>query len=433
MRGRARRWWRFVWWSAFCMAAVTAGGQRAGGQGNDVYTPVPSRFGLPERQEILAGWMGFDPNTHGPSRSRMNESALRAHVWRWWAALTSPGGQTHASLSGGLPVWATWYTGEETFAAGTEVIERRDAGGFGRGAFKRPKQVWEEGEEERGSVPAFEIAARTLFNREAHSHIRREKLHTKARLQELFDAKAPVPDFPRGAVALKTQWIVMKANSCQTIPVWDGETTERSGAHVPDSWPRKVAVRNGSGPFDAACASLPQVEPTRFFHIRAEADSPPGSIRYKAGDFILLLGFHLATREIPNWVWGTFWWHDAARDGIYGADMPRSVRGAWRNYRMDAAFDMDRPWQHHGEPKIAFNPYLEAQMVRGVQSNCMTCHRRAIYPRPENAITLHSWEQAESALRIVVSGSEAATAAYLPAYERSLKTSFLWSIVLSAR
>jgi hypothetical protein len=432
MKGFAQRWRCFV-----CLGTLFVVAATVDGQGDDAYTPVPSRFGLPERQEILAGWLGFDPNTHGPSTSRMNESALRAHVWRWWAALTSPSRQTHASLDGGLPVWATWYPSQETFAAGTEPLERRDARAFARGVFERPvqmgEQMAEERDEERRRIPEVQIVARTLFNREAHRHIRREKLHTKARLQELFEAKAPLPEFPRAAVALKTEWIVMKANSCQTIPVWDGETTERSGAHLPDSWPRKVAVRNGSGPFDAACAALPQVELSRFFHIRAEADSPPGSTGYHAGDFILLLGFHLATREIPNWVWGTYWWHDAAHEGVFGADMPRIVRGVWRNYRMDAAFDMDRPWQHNGEPKIAFNPYLEASMIRGTQSNCMTCHRRAIHPRPENAVTLHSWGQSESALRIVVSGSEAATATYLPAYERSLKTSFLWSIVQKAR
>lgn len=428
-----KRFWRpIARVAAWSLTALwLAGG--AAGQSDGFYTPVPSQFGLPESETALAGWLGFDPKTQGPSTAPMNERALRGHIWRWWAALTSSSPHTHTSLSGRLPVWATWYSVAETFAAGTATVSGRNTAAFSRAGFVRPAQIAEAREAEARPIPAFEIVARTLFNREAHSHIQKERLHQKERLQKLFEGKEAIPEFPRGAVALKTEWVVMKANSCQAIPVWDGQTQERFGAHTPDSWPRQVAVRNGSGPFEVSCASLPQVDLSRFFHIRAEADSPPGGISYRAGDFILLLGLHLATREIPNWVWGTFWWHDKARDAEFGADMPPIVRGVWRNYRMDAAFDMDRPWQHNGEPKVAFNPYLEAAMNRGVHSNCMTCHRRATYPRPSGAATLYSWGEAESALRIVVVGSEAATASYLPEYERSLKTSFLWSIVLRAQ
>jgi len=90
------------------------------------------------------------------------------------------------------------------------------------------------------------------------------------------------------------------------------------------------------------------------------------------------------------------------------------------------AYDMDRPHQADGSPKVAFNPYLEGIMLRGTVSNCMTCHARAAWP-PQGALPVPNGPVREDISRIVVRGSEAATRTYYPKTNDFIRTEFLWS------
>lgn len=90
---------------------------------------------------------------------------------------------------------------------------------------------------------------------------------------------------------------------------------------------------------------------------------------------------HYTTKEIPNWVWATFWWHDSPNAGKFATERPAVLKGVWRNYLMNASYDMDKPVETNGTPRVVFNPYLEARFLNGVNSNCMTCHRRAVWAK----------------------------------------------------
>jgi len=96
----------------------------------------------------------------------------------------------------------------------------------------------------------------------------------------------------------------------------------------------------------------------------------------------VLVCVHVTTKEIPEWVWATFWWHDRPNDGPFAADRPAAVTGVWRNFRMNTAYSMDTPREYDGTPHSCFNPWLEARFANGVASNCMTCHQRATWPMP---------------------------------------------------
>ncbi|WP_457661204.1 hypothetical protein [Sinorhizobium medicae] len=50
---------------------------------------------------------------------------------------------------------------------------------------------------------------------------------------------------------------------------------------------------------------------------------------------------------------------------------------------MDIAYDMDLPKETNGTPNAVFNPWLEAHFENGVNSNCMTCHQRAVWTEPD--------------------------------------------------
>ena len=98
------------------------------------------------------------------------------------------------------------------------------------------------------------------------------------------------------------------------------------------------------------------------------------------GDYAVLVGMHVATREITDWVWATFWWHDKPDQGPYAQDRPDALKSPWRNYLMNTTLSMDTPLEPDGSPKIVFNPYIEGKFANGPVSNCMTCHNRSTSP-----------------------------------------------------
>ena len=91
----------------------------------------------------------------------------------------------------------------------------------------------------------------------------------------------------------------------------------------------------------------------------------------------MFTGSHLTTKEIDDWVWATFWWHDRPDQGPFAADRTDNVKGVWRNYLMSTSYDLNLPLESDGKPHIAFNPWLEAGFPSGIVSNCMNCHHRA--------------------------------------------------------
>jgi hypothetical protein len=143
----------------------------------------------------------------------------------------------------------------------------------------------------------------------------------------------------------------------------------------------------------------------------------------QAGDYLVLIAGNLATREIDDWVWAAFWWHDRPDQGAFAANRTDELRGEWRNYLMQAAFDDQKPKADDGEPHICFNPWLEARFPDGgqgggTQSNCLSCHRRASYP----LVSFLPVTRGDPDLQND------------PAYAAGrLRTSFLWSLVLHAK
>lgn len=136
-----------------------------------------------------------------------------------------------------------------------------------------------------------------------------------------------------------------------------------------------------------------------------------------------LVALHYTTKEIPNWVWATFWWHDKPTDGPFAKARPGEtiVRGVWRNYLMAVSFDMDLPKEADGSPHVAFNPWLEARFANGVNSNCMTCHQRAVWD-PQIPDDAGNAPPFLPITRGVASPDD-------PLFRTSTKVDFLWSLL----
>ena len=141
----------------------------------------------------------------------------------------------------------------------------------------------------------------------------------------------------------------------------------------------------------------------------------------KAGDYMILLGMHVTTREIKRWTWQSYWWSPTPNlpkkpsDTAYAKARKNIVKGAPAHYAVTIAYDMIKaegdnkltPYgggNGKGEAILAYNPYLEAKFSdegiklndkkyygaieeggkiitnkTGMQTNCMSCHAGANY------------------------------------------------------
>jgi hypothetical protein len=375
---------------------------------------------------------------------------MRRHAWLVFAGLTQP-------TKEGKPIWTTWHYRDEVF--------RDQAPGAPPKKFEKAAQL-ELGHvlEVRDSLPSIDLAHQiptvNLYNEDAFGHIRKNNYHAKATLQGLIkpDGRAGILPFPNKAVILKTIWWPVKKDDLTPLPVWDqeplkkpeegngyttfkrvvaidpkrktipeGETTDAVQFNDPKN-PDKIIPRPGS-----------RVVPLeQFFHFALTGQDAQDlnqvvkdfikkwyGREVREGDHAVLLGFHMTTREIPEWVWATFWWHDRPEAGDFSKDRPDKVTGVWRNYLMAVSYSMVTPKETDGSAHVAFNPYLEAPLANGTLSNCMTCHRRAVWPTKKIAN--------DNPLVNPFTVTRGALSTDPPMFKNRVTTDFLWSLPLHSK
>ena len=362
---------------------------------------IPPGFDFPANKQTLEQY-----------RSTANLAAQRLHVWKVFA------GMTQLTPDGKYPIFETWFSEDETFQTGPtpqalaphRVVRR----------FREPDQF--------RTPPGFAPQAAgsallsfVLYNYAAYSHIRNNQLYRVSQLESLLQSGVQDPKFPKNrdipsftpdAVSLKTVWWPVAKDKVTAMPIWDPEANPaKRGGNPYTTWARVVAV-------DPTRSDIPANEATKisfmgtqfpnshivglsaFYHIQLDEQAASNAMQdpgikaaaqialgrdLQAGDYTVLAATHLTTKEIDDWVWATFWWHDRPNDGPFATGRPSEVAGVWRNYLMSESFDVNLPREKDGSPHVAFNPWLEARFRDGgngggVVSNCMNCHNRASYP-----------------------------------------------------
>jgi hypothetical protein len=210
-------------------------------------------------------------------------------------------------------------------------------------------------------------------------------------------------------MTIKTVWWPVAGDGKTAIPIWDNDPAQRvQDGNDLTTW-KRVVVADGQrmtvpdGEFtDARYRNKPfphshVVGVGSFYGFKVDeataeaiASNPDPGLRtsvqqalgrsLRVGDFMVLVAMHATSKEIDDWTWQTFWWHDKPNEGPYAADRPDAVKGIWRNYLVANADDQVKPPEPDNSPHIGFNPWLEARFPNGPLSNCMSCHHRASYP-----------------------------------------------------
>lgn len=371
----------------------------------------------------------------------------RRHAWGVIARMAnSANDQSEATFE-------SWYGEGQVFSdEGPDVLPKGIRG------FRRSVAAIRPPNREASQSAGAPVLTYTLYNDAAFDHIRQMHLYESAALAQLR-ANGPtdrttlsdrtVPSFPEESIVLKTVWWPIAPRGMTALPVWDPETNPpRREGNGYLTWARVVAVdpsRNWRPGVVSqlefagrSFANARRIGLEQFYHISVDARMAGSMMRdpqtnkaaiialgrqIRAGDYLILVAGNLTTKEISDWEWAAFWWHDSPEVGAFAAERPDMLKREWRNYLMQVAFDSEKPAAADGGPHICFNPWLEARFPDaggggGTVSNCMACHRRASYP-------------AISALPVT---RGAADSAGDPAFAADrLRTDFVWSLSMHAR
>jgi hypothetical protein len=406
---------------------------------------IPVGFGFPAPEGQLEGYI-----------KNGNITKLREHAWMLWAGINE-------DTVNGQPIWSSWIDADQTFDPSGGTVADAPMRGV-RALRLSPARQFEDLRDDLSvldlSAQPIEVLQSVLFNRQNHQHIRDKNLFRRSTLEALNRdlppgpiTKRTIPEFPRDAVALKLVWWPISGDSDTKLAVWDFDPGNRVSPSSPfpsnpiQQWKRFVAISPQPG--IPAAPTVPVTHPRsdirgarvvsldQLYTIPLSPEDIAGinnirrfdglldfalSRKLKVGDRIALIAMHITTKEIKNWVWATYWWHDNPDGGIYGTFRPTAVKGKWRNFLMDVAHDFYQPTEFDGSPNSVYNPYLEARFQNGVASNCMSCHGRATFPRVPCCNVITRGENDAFYDQVFPNGSD-------PAYQgQRVRLDFLWTM-----
>lgn len=405
----------------------------------DLPVKVPG-FHFPEDSTVIYGWL------NNPSMPLNYDSAsVYKHAWGVWAGLTAQTDQVYAGDK--LLVYETWMGVSEI----KEAIVQQNAGAAVKAAGKkrrsfleRPRQ-FEHGFHVVNKMPALKAALMAPQNDTIDTNAANNQWVTVsyspaaanyAISNKILDISVinkyqvpggigSIPAFPNSSVTIKpTYFVGSETDSLIQIPVWPGAPSPADSFSF-GRWPRCVyadvhnrqpsgkkvvpALQSDRNPASVLAATCNlsdfinfKVDSAMAAHMNASDSSNGGngpSFAHK-GSIAILVGMHVATKEISNWTWQSYYWApDPAQpfdpsSNLAASLRPSEITGAAAHYAVVAAYAMVLPNQpinggtNTGTTHVyGYNPYLEASFFGlspnqpnnqfGVQSNCMSCHGMA--------------------------------------------------------
>jgi hypothetical protein len=386
--------------------------------------PMIPGYRFPEDEATIIGW-----------NKANNQKDINLHGWGIWTALTLPSGEKFNGQE--LGVFETWLSPKDLVSAHltgvTDLLKLKRA----------PRLPTVPRQFQRGKFRAMPLASGSVnqplvtvkYDPTTAAHIQTNRLLQAETLTALIKAgKTDVPAFPVRSVSLKPTYITASRSKLVDgryfrLEAWPG-TPATPQAFGPEEWKQWVWVDvkdlgEGSGKGKVDTVGTPnsrtaettyglgrfiyhQLSATEALVANAAIAGPKAPVTV-AGDYQLLVGMHVTSREITRWTWQTFWWTPDADNAPAPSskeivkNRPAQLIGAPRNYAMSIGYDMLDPATpvngggNNGVPIYVFNPWLEAGFGPnvlpnskqwtfggktydnkfGMQTNCMSCHAQA--------------------------------------------------------
>lgn len=458
-----------------CLNDITKDGDIGNIDGNlvclpDLPKPDPA-VPFPVSETTVNRWV-YDNDT----------GAIVRHGWGIWAGLTHTVGLVNGTPVRAFETWATTSNMLYRIKSGQTLLQMEAAApsrqpvldlGIPRqfhGLTKERKfKLLGREEIAKSNVGDTNIFVSVAYNPPAAKHANGNKLFLQSTLDTLLkEGYTEIPNFPNNAITIKPVYKIIPqntANGIYTFPGWPG-TPNPAVAFPEENWNSCVYVNiNGSGAggnsIDPGCKGR-SAQNTFFLNNFIHQKLTQQDVQFlktqlnltaKDGDYAILVGMHVTTREIKRWAWQTFWWsanadkpYPPSDDHIAAARPMKYLDAAAQHYAMSVAYSMVAPAQpitsgeNVGASVIGYNPHLEAgfdpsvfQIVRaingtiknayGVQTNCMTCHNLALYnPKTDYSV-------GEGQNRQTPYGTDYYMSLTDPIFNATLKLDFAWSIL----
>lgn len=379
--------------------------------------PQPIQFpGFPYKAAVIDGWVATG-----------NTAAMRQHGWDLWAGLSAI-----TSSSGHQPIYETWYSASQV-QSGPQLLKTH-ALAAGSDHPEHEFAVPEQFHHRRFPATFHALAAgtptdvhaqtlvTTQFNADYAQSVWSNNYQNPATVWNLQAgwglrpvSQRIIQPFTAPSISTKPTYQFVNGpnhnNGLTTIKYWLGDLTTGPGNSTnpqypdPTTWKQCVVVNTGSAPnpgnltcFGTNTLANGMVPVSQFYNYQLSASEaasvcqsinqglPSGSTPLncdpntgdiRGGDYAILTGMHVSTKENANWTWQTYWWN-YNQPFPYGAP-PSNVVAPFNNYAMCTGYSMtvNPPNSPSGTNTQCYNPYLETGLpapIHGIKSDCMSCH-----------------------------------------------------------
>ena len=436
---------------------------------------IPAGYGYPGDRPQIQAWA-----------DAWEIDKIRQHTWDMWGGMTADSGQTFNGST--LPYWETWCGTEEVFG-----------GSCGTGKSVRPGRPFRVASQLThvarlkglSAQPDTTVVSFNKFNPSMAQYLNAKhagpgttgpynytSVSSLIALNQAWPASTPTVDRKveeapykpsasgaAGFAGIETKPVIflVKASGLTPMPLWLGPAGSTNQTNpTPNTWTTCVlldpANTGGSdvAPVPATPAQIAQKVSTPSYGCTTYLYAPLATIysfkmdaadaaawnslqgnggTASAGDYGVLGGMHVNSKEIIDWTWQTFWWQP-------GQDTPNSfpgsksgmtanVKGPWRNYASCSAYNQTQG-KTSTKMVVCFNPFLETSsgIPAGITSNCMSCHGVATAAAGSNN-TISTLNYPPSYTKPISFGE--GSVPIDPMFAGFTRTDFSWAIPVNAK
>lgn len=369
--------------------------------------PFTTAYGFPVSEATLIAY------TQDYSKPK-NIEGIYTHAWQIWAGLTQ---KTDLETSNGhqIRVFESWRTPQQIKAE--EKLTEKNL--F---TLTVPHQLAHG--TTISKVNEGQLAGFVKYSPAAEKHVVEQGLFNQKTAESLINSGASqIIGFPTNSIMIKPVFLPVNLdNGKDTIRVWQGPPKDAITTWGQNKWPNSVItiVKTQNEADNKTTFAI-----SDFIHIKVDENFSEPFGKFKVGDYAILVGMHVMTKETTRWTWQSFWWSQFPDKPHFPSSKLHasfrkevSLDEASKHYAMTAVYSMKAPSQPYingkndGESLYAYNPYLEAgfgpknssnpvllgenksgkykgktvQNNYGIQTNCMSCHIQARWPQTNTSL-----------------------------------------------